>query len=142
MKALIITICFTFFIGTSQWLTDIEVAQKQAKEENKMIFILFSGSDWCIKSMTLKKDFFEKEVFTDYASKHLVLVNADFPRLNKNQIDNEQKRKNGELAERYHFNGQCPFMVLVDAEGKVLRKWQDKPNGSVEDFVKSISYYK
>ena len=31
----------------STWLTDVPKAQAQAKAENKMVLLDFTGSDWC-----------------------------------------------------------------------------------------------
>jgi len=40
------------------WQTDFDLAKKQAKEENKPILMLFTGSDWCPPCKMLKKRFF------------------------------------------------------------------------------------
>ena len=31
----------------AQWLTDYEKAQAEAKAENKLLLLNFTGSDWC-----------------------------------------------------------------------------------------------
>jgi len=61
------------------WINNLEDAKKLAKKEQKLILLNFSGSDWCIPCMRLKKEVFDSEAFTKYAANHLVLVNADFP---------------------------------------------------------------
>ena len=68
------------------WQTDIVKAEQSAKEEHKFIILNFSGSDWCGPCIRLHKEIFDSEIFSKYAADHLVLLNADFPRSNKNQL--------------------------------------------------------
>jgi len=62
-----------------QWLTDLPQAQAQARDENKLVLLDFTGSDWCGWCMKLDEDTFSRPEFADYASKNLVLVQLDFP---------------------------------------------------------------
>ena len=61
------------------WLTDVTKAEAQAKTDNKLVLLDFTGSDWCGWCMKLDKETFSKTEFTDYASKNLVLVQLDYP---------------------------------------------------------------
>ena len=105
------------------WLTDLDEAKEIAVKEEKLILLNFSGSDWCAPCIRQRKEIFGSADFADYAEKHLVLVNADFPRLKKNQLSSEQKAKNELLAERYNSKGIFPFTVLLNAKGEVIRSW-------------------
>jgi len=138
MKTLAVLIVLLFNISSDRWLSDIEVAKKEAKSSGKLILVNFSGSDWCLPCMKLKKNVFEMETFIDYASSYLVLVNADFPRLTKNQPDKEQIKKNEALVEKYNPNGRFPFTLLLDADGKILREWDGYSNNTASDFVSQI----
>jgi len=100
-----------------QWLTDLSKAQAQAKKENKMVMMDFTGSDWCIWCKRLNKDVFSTEDFANYAKKNLVLVEVDFPR-SKSQTA-EQKKANSALAEKYQIEGY-PTIVVLDGDGKKL----------------------
>ena len=40
------------------WLTDLPKALAQAKAENKLVLVDFTGSDWCVWCMKLDKDTF------------------------------------------------------------------------------------
>jgi hypothetical protein len=65
---------------------------------------------------------------------------ADFPRQKKNQLPKEKQELNDKLAEKYNPEGEFPYMVLLDAEGKVLRKWSGFDRKlSVQDYVAEIS---
>jgi thioredoxin-related protein len=123
---------------TGGWKTDFDKASEQAKTEHKFILLNFSGSDWCGPCIRMHKEIFESKEFTQYANDHLVLVNADFPRLKKHQVSAEQLKKNNHLAELYNKEGDFPLTVLLNAEGKVLKTWQGFPQVAPAVFVDEL----
>jgi len=56
----------------------------------------------------------------------------------KNQPGLEQIRLNEALADKYNSEGSFPLTLLVDAKGKVLKKWDGFPNLSPGVFVDQI----
>ena len=125
-----------FFLNFSPvWLTDFDQAKQKAKEEHKYILLTFSGSDWCIPCIKLHKEIFESNAFEAFAGEHLELVNADFPRLKKNQLSKEQQKKNEQLADQYNPQGNFPYTLLLTEEGKVIKSWEGFPNVSPEEFT-------
>lgn len=120
------------------WETDFSTARQKAKQENKLILLNFSGSDWCGPCIRMHKEIFESTAFTSYADNSLVLVNADFPRLKKNQLSKEQQKKNDKLADKYNAKGIFPITVLLDTEGKVLMSWDGFPNLTAEQFTGQV----
>jgi len=135
MKLIALLLLFTV---TAQWEPDFENAKKIAKEKHELILLNFSGSDWCGPCIMLRKDYIDSDVFQDMAKGNLVLVNADFPRKKKNQLSAEQIKRNEALAEKYNKQGQFPFTLLLDADGKVLKTWTGKPEVSVEQWTQDI----
>lgn len=135
MKTLVVLL---FFLIPIQWEPNFEHAKKLAKEKNELILLNFSGSDWCVPCIGLHKEFLESEVFTEFSSKNLILVNADFPRRKKNEVSSEQNKRNEALAEQYNKNGVFPLTLLLNSEGKVLKTWEGKPKVSVEEWIKEI----
>jgi thioredoxin-related protein len=121
------------------WLTDLNQARSEASHSGKYILVNFSGSDWCGPCIHLHKEIFESVLFKDFAEKNLVLVNADFPRLKKNQLSKEQQKLNEALAEQYDPEGHFPFTVLLDPNGKVVRTWDGFPNEGPDKFIKDIN---
>ena len=121
------------------WQTDIEKAEQSAKEEHKFIILNFSGSDWCGPCIRLHNEIFDSEIFTKYANDHLVLLNADFPRSKKNQLSKKQQKKNDEMADAYNKNGVFPLTLLLNSEGKVLKKWEGFPKESADEFTSEIN---
>lgn len=138
MKIFLLFIFPIFFFSQENWLTNFEEAQKIAQQENKNILINFSGSDWCAPCIRMKQEIFASEDFNTFASKNLVLVKADFPRLKKNQLTKEQILHNEGLAEKYNEKGLFPYTVLVDADGKVLKSWDGYPQSGIEGFIKEL----
>ena len=114
----------------------------QAKQENKLILLKFSGSDWCGPCIQLQKVIFDDPVFEQFAHEKLVLFKADFPRLKKNQLPKEQQAINDQLAETYNPEGEFPCMVLIDAQGNTLRKWHgyDKTH-TVQDYMADVNAF-
>lgn len=139
MKAFILVLFVSFQVlgGGEGWGNDFAEAQKTAKAENKLILLNFSGSDWCGPCIQLKKEVFESETFKTFAGPKLVLVRADFPRLKKNQLEKSQQAKNDLMAEKYNQDGKFPLTVLINADGKVLHKWEGfQPN--ISKFIQEI----
>ena len=128
----------SMLLMSSAWKTDFNSAKEEAKKSNKFILLSFSGSDWCIPCIKTRKDIFKKEPFMKFAETNLVLVNADFPRLKKNSLSNEQTAQNEALAEQYNKAGVFPFTLLLNANGKVLKEWQGYPDVTPEVFVTQI----
>lgn len=120
------------------WETDFENAKKKAGQEHKLILLNFSGSDWCIPCIRLHDEIFEHTAFRNFADSNLVLINADFPRLKKNQLSKEQQKKNDKLADQYDPQGSFPFTVLLNPEGKVIKTWDGFPNKTAEQFAGQI----
>jgi len=140
MKLLLLFLLLNFSPPVS-WLGDIHEATAVAEKSHKLIFISFSGSDWCIPCIRLRKEILESDTFEKYASEHLILVRADFPRQKKNQLSKEQVKLNEALADKYNPEGSFPLTLLVDAQGKVLKKWDGFPNVSPEKFVEQINAF-
>jgi len=125
----------------SSWLTDFDQARTFSKNEHRCILLNFSGSDWCAGCIKMRNDIFNSPVFQQYASERLVLVNADFPRLHKNQLPHELEEKNDALAARYNPEGHFPFTLLLDSNGTVLKSWDGYYKKGPESFVSEIKVY-
>jgi thioredoxin-related protein len=138
MKILLITLLGNFLFSTINWQTDFDKARQSAEAENKLIILNFSGSDWCGPCIRMHKEIFESESFSEYATEHLVLVNADFPRLKKNLLPKEQQKKNDHLADVYDKDGIFPLTLLITPRGQVLKTWEGFPNMSADQFTGEI----
>jgi thioredoxin-related protein len=118
MKTLLLSIFVTFVnIGYTPFSSAIE----KAKEENKEILLVFSGSDWCKPCINLKKNVFDQEEFHAYSNANLVFYVADFPRAN-GMLSEEQLKQNKELAEKYNLRGAFPYLVLLSSDQKIVKQ--------------------
>ena len=131
---------FTLIPGAN-WLTNFEQAKSEASQKNKYILLNFSGSDWCASCIRMKTEFFSSSAFIEFSDQNLVLANADFPRLKKNQLAKNQVEHNETLAERYNPEGKFPLTVLLDATGKALRRWDGIPQKSPGEFVEELKKF-
>ena len=139
MKVLSLIIMTVFCISVSGWETDFETAQKKAEKEHKLILLNFSGSDWCAPCIRLHDEIFENTSFKTLADNDLILVNADFPRLKKNQISKDQQKKNDKLADKYNPQGIFPYTVLLNADEKIIKTWEGFPNVTAEQFTRQLN---
>ncbi len=138
MKVLLILIVSFILLPSSVWLTNFKNAEKIAVEKHQLILLNFSGSDWCGPCIRLKKEFFQSSTFNEYADINLVLVNADFPRSNKNKLSKDQVKENEALADKYNSKGKFPLSLLLNEKGIVLKEWEGLPTTSPQQFVQEI----
>ena len=101
------------------WMTDFPAAQKKAKDENKLVLMDFTGSDWCGWCIKLNKEVFSTKEFADYAKDNLVLVEVDFPR--RKQLSDAQKKANDALQAKYRAEG-FPTIVVLNSKGDEVWK--------------------
>ena len=119
----------------SGWETDLKKAQAQAKSDNKLVFLDFTGSDWCGYCIRLDKDILSKPAFKQYADKNLVLVEIDFPR-GKPQ-SNDLRKQNQELAMQYGIMG-FPTIVVLNGAGKSVWRYDGYFPGGPEAFIAEL----
>lgn len=113
-------------VAQLDWLTDFEVAKAKARSEDKLLFIDFTGSDWCPPCIMLKKEVFSQPEFADYAAQNLVLLEVDFPR--RKEQSAEQKAANQMLAQQFGIEG-FPTIVVLDGSGKIRGQLSYMPGG-------------
>jgi thioredoxin-related protein len=101
----------------AEWLTDYKRAQEEAKASNKLVLLNFTGSDWCGWCINLDREVFSTPEFKDYASKNLVLMEADFPRAKPQPAS--VRKQNEELAMQYQVIG-FPTILVLNGDGKVV----------------------
>jgi len=119
------------------WLYNIDAAKKIAQEENKLILISFSGSDWCAPCIRLEQTLFSTEQFKEYAKENLILLKLDFPAQKKNKLADEQLKHNEALAEIYNQQGAFPKVILIDANG-IVKGQMEHPKASADNYLESI----
>jgi protein disulfide-isomerase len=99
------------------WTTNYADALKQAKEQNRHVFVFFTGSDWCGWCMRLKEEILSTPQFQTYARDNLILVELDFPREKK--LSPALIAQNNSLAEKYGIRGY-PTVIILNSRGKEI----------------------
>lgn len=112
-------IALTAFTTTAQenltWHTDMNKAVAISAEQNKPIFIFFTGSDWCGWCIRLQKEVFHKPDFEKWAKENVILVELDFPR--KTKLTPELQQQNYSLSQTFNVKGY-PTVWFVSPEKK------------------------
>ena len=122
-----------------EWLTDLAKAQAQAKVEKKMVFMDFTGSDWCPPCKALHKNVLTSFDFLNYAKENLVLLVVDFPR-SKPQSE-ALRTANEELAKKFAVDS-FPTIIVLDANGKKLSKESGYDGSNAKEFVANLKKLK
>lgn len=138
MKKLIALFLFVSSIGFAQQTETFTQKLELAKTENKNVLLYFSGSDWCAPCVKFKKFIVNTPEFQAFATENLVIYNADFPRLSKNKLAKEVEKENETLADKYNSKGVFPLILLLDTEGNVIKKWEEFPKETVEEFIDKL----
>lgn len=121
------------------WLTDLPKAQAAAKQDNKLVLMDFTGSDWCPPCKALHKNVLTSKEFADYAKEKLVLVLVDFP--NQKQLPADQKKANDALAKKYKVRA-FPTVIVLDSTGKQLGLLEGYSGEGPKDFIAKIKKFK
>jgi protein disulfide-isomerase len=123
----------------STWLTDLPKAQAQAKAENKIVLMDFTGSDWCKWCVKFKEEVLDSREFKDYAAKNVVLVEVDFPR--KKMLPSGQVMANSDLKDKYKIEG-FPTLVVLNKDGKEIGRQEGYEEGGPKDFIAKLEKFK
>ena len=113
----------------AEWMTDFDAAKARAAKEDKAVLIDFTGSDWCVYCIKLRRDVFDKDDFTVYAKDKFVLLEIDQPR--KIKMAPEKLAANRKLAETYGVDGY-PTVLVVDSEGTLMGGFCGYPGSADE----------
>jgi thioredoxin-related protein len=122
----------SFSVFAAGWGDNYKQALETAAKENKNVLLDFTGSDWCVWCIRLKKETFDKQQFTDYADKNLVLVEVDFPQ--GKSLSPEVKKQNDALQQQYQVEG-FPTLVLLTPQGKVIKQNSGYIPGGPQGFL-------
>ena len=139
LKLSIITLLVIFslsvFAQEQAWFVKSSEAKTYAVANNVPILLVFAGSDWCKPCKILKADILINSEFQKYYPTKFALLYLDFPMKSKNKLPALLKKQNDLLAEKYNKNGQFPYMVMINTNGKVLAELSYK-NQTPEKFIK------
>jgi thiol-disulfide isomerase/thioredoxin len=120
------------------WGIDLPAALNQARSENKMVLLDFTGSDWCGWCIKFDKDVLSTDKFAGYAKNKLVLVRLDFP--HHKEQDAALKQANEQLSQRFGVDG-FPTFVLLNFAGKELWRQVGYAEGGPDAFIAELDRF-
>ncbi len=125
-KEILFFMCLTFLFSVGlqaqNYHSNIDTVRQTAEENEHLILMIFSGSDWCKPCMQMKENILEETSFREFANEHLEMLLVDFPYRKKNRLPKEQQKHNDALAEQYNPEGTFPLLVLTDAKGNIIKR--------------------
>lgn len=138
LAALAITVIWQANAAGNAWLTDLPKAQAQAKIENKIVLLDFTGSDWCGWCIKFRKEVVDTAEFQGYADKHVVLVELDYPRHKEQSGD--LKKANAALKNKYKVTG-FPTLVVLNQDGREIGRQVGFDEGGPKAFIAKLEGY-
>ena len=144
MKKLLIamlaaTVLWQVNAAESTWLTDLPKAQAQAKAENKIVLLDFTGSDWCGWCIKFRKEVLDTPEFQAYAAKNVVLVELDYP--NKKVQSADLKKANAALKTKYDVHG-FPTLLVLNQDGKEIGRQVGYAKGGPAAFIAKLEKFR
>ena len=120
-----------------EWAIDYPAALAQADNENKKVFLFFTGSDWCGWCKRLDREILSTPEFKTYAEENLILVKLDFPR--NTPQSGQLKAQNRQLAEQYEVGG-FPTIIVLNNSGKQIGRLGYREGGP-DGFLKELKSF-
>jgi protein disulfide-isomerase len=121
------------------WAADLPKALAQAKAENKIVLLDFTGSDWCVWCMKFDNDVLSQPEFASYAKTNLVMVMLDFPNVIKQT--EALKKSNQELQAKFRVDG-FPTYVALTPDGKEIGRQVGYLSGGPQAFIAELEKFR
>ncbi|MCU0371144.1 MAG: FAD:protein FMN transferase, partial [Bacteroidales bacterium] len=128
-------ICLLFRPAFTQVSDSGPDAFRQAKDLNRPVLLIFSGSDWCIPCIRFRKEILSDSAFVRFADENLILLKADFPQ--KKKLPPEMVARNESLAARYNPGGLFPHLILLNSDGDSI-SILSYSNQTPAEFIRQI----
>jgi len=120
-----------FDTSTPAGFTDnLDEALAKAKQEGKLVYACFSGSDWCGGCRKLEREVFAQPEFVPAVEKDYVLVYIDSPG-NKGVLSERAKTENPKLVKKYGIKG-FPTAIVLDGDGKKVAETGYRKGGAAQ----------
>jgi protein disulfide-isomerase len=126
-------------VSALPWSTDLPKALEQAKADNKIVLLDFTGSDWCVWCMKFDNDVLSQPEFASYAKTNLVMVMLDFP--NAKKQSEALKKSNQELQAKFKVDG-FPTYVALNPDGKEIGRQVGYLSGGPQAFIAELEKFR
>jgi thioredoxin-related protein len=126
-----------FVASAAQWTTDYAAGLASARQQNRAVFLFFTGSDWCGWCQKLDAEVLSTPEFGTFANENLVLVKIDFPR--RSPLPAAQAAQNDALAQQFNIQG-FPTVLILNGGGKILGQTGYIPGGPAA-FIQQLRQF-
>lgn len=115
------------------WVDDLATGLSRARGEGKKVLLLFSVADGCAVCHDLEDRVFKDDAFIQYASTRFVLVREDF-----SEGTPEARIRHLSIVEKYNRDGFFPLVLILDADGRVLKKTGPYEGEDAQEYIKIL----
>jgi hypothetical protein len=131
---LLLFLWFLPFAGHSQ---DLAATGKPVTSKvPEYTLYIFTGSDWCMNCRRLEKKVTGDPAFAEFMKQNGIEIKiVDFPQ--KKKLDPSVSKYNQSIAEKYHFEGVYPSLVLAKNDSKLYQLFYYK-NQDRDEFSSVI----
>lgn len=100
------------------WLSNYNTALSKAREDDKLVILFFTGSDWCHWCQKLERELFSEVLLQNELPSIAVPLHVDFPR--RKTISQKQRRINQALKETFKVDTFPTVIILDPVSGEQL----------------------
>ena len=105
-------------LSTAQEYISKDSIFQLSQKENKPVFLVFSGSDWCANCIRFEKNILSDTTFQAFLNQQLLYLPADFPQRKK--LPESLRKQNEWLAEHYNPEGIFPSIIVITTNKKAI----------------------
>ena len=120
---------------TTAVLKGLNATLARAKQENKIVYLLFTGSDWCPPCRILEKVVLQSSQWLSLTQTSVLTHICDFPV--RKQISKQTRQENDRLAKSFNVTSYHTQIILNPA-GKELDRRQGFSPGPVTPYLSLI----
>ncbi|MGB6221285.1 VWA domain-containing protein, partial [Haloferula sp.] len=103
-----------------------QAALTEAKESDRPLMLLFTGSDWSEASIAFEREILRHESFTTWVSWRVVRLDLDLPRTG---IEAEERKARRSLAAQFSIDGYPCTVFFNAATGEEIGRLHHEPDG-------------
>ncbi len=124
------------------WIQSYEQGKRDAKRDNKKIFMVFDCSDSNAASKTLSREVFSQTRFYNGISSEYVLLHIDFPRTAKQKAKVENAQRNEDLLKAFPVTS-FPTLIFADENGQPFGLYEElELSNPIEEFFAAANVAK
>jgi disulfide reductase len=123
--------------GTIYWQSNVEDALAKVQDNDKYVFVFFTGSDWCSWCHKLTGEVFDHQEFQSYALENMEMVMLDYPKAEYQS--QEQVDYNKKIQQKYEIRGY-PSVIILEKNGEVAMQTGYREGGPVKyiEFIEGV----